>query len=63
MLRSDISILGVTKTKQGGPPRKQLRLIALNSLKKPARCSGNSAKSWLIMLSVGSNTASRIAGT
>lgn len=42
---------------------KQFRLTALRSLKNPTRCSGNSAKSWLIMLSVGSNTASRMAGT
>lgn len=29
-------------------------------LKKPTRCSGYSAKSWLIMFKVGSNTASRM---
>ena len=46
-----------------GVPGKQLRLIALKNLKKPARCSGYSEKSWLIMVIVGSNTASRIGGT
>jgi hypothetical protein len=44
-------------------PSKQQRLMARNSLKKPTRCSGNSVKSLLIMLSVGSNTASKMAGT
>lgn len=34
--------------------------MARKSLKKPPRCSGNSAKSLLIMSSVGSKTASRI---
>ena len=41
---------------------KQFKLIARSNLKKPTRCSGNSAKSWFIMLSVGSKTASRMAG-
>ena len=44
-------------------PGKHVKLIERSSLKKPTRCSGNSAKSWLIMLSVGSNTASKMAGT
>lgn len=44
-------------------PGKQFRLMARSNLKNPTRCSGNSAKSWLIMFKVGSNTASRIAGT
>jgi len=44
-------------------PGKQWRLIARRSLKNPTRCSGNSAKSWLIMFKVGSKTASKIGGT
>ena len=44
-------------------PGKQFRLMARRSLKNPTRCSGNSAKSWLIMFNVGSKTASRMAGT
>ena len=41
-------------------PGKQVPLIALSNLKNPPRCSGNSAKSLLIISSVGSKTASRI---
>lgn len=44
-------------------PLKQLLLIALKSLKKPTRCSGNSEKSWLIIVNVGSKTSSSIAAT
>ena len=39
---------------------KQDASMARIILKKPTRCSGYSAKSWLIMFKVGSKTASRI---
>lgn len=38
-------------------------LIARSSLKKATRCSGNSAKSWLIICSVHSKTAARMSPT
>jgi hypothetical protein len=44
-------------------PGKQCALMARKSLKNPARCSGNSEKSWLIIERVGSKIASSIAGT
>lgn len=40
----------------------ELRLIARRRRKNATRCSGYSAKSWLIMLSVHSKTASSTAG-
>lgn len=44
-------------------PGKHVKFMARWSLKNPTRCSGNSEKSWLIMLRVGSNTASSMGMT
>lgn len=52
--------LATTGDKSPHSPGKQVPLIARSNLKNPPRCSGNSAKSLLIMSRVGSNTASRI---
>jgi hypothetical protein len=46
-----------------GSPGKHDAFIARSILKKPTRCSGNSEKSWLIMLRVHSKTASRMGRT